>query len=89
MAATGKTSGKQGIFYVVRIGELLKFGSATTTMSYRMRRLREKFGSVELVTYCLVDDAGRYEADAMERCREHWSHGEYFHDWLKGSSPLS
>lgn len=88
MAATGKTAGKQGIFYVVRIGELLKFGSATTTMSYRLSRLRARHGEVELVTYCLVDDAGRYEANAMERCQEHWSHGEYFHDWLKGGRSL-
>lgn len=85
MAASGKTAGKPGIFYVVRIGDLLKLGSATTTMNYRLSKLRSKHGCVELVTYCLVDDAGAYEAAAMERCRQHWSHGEYFHDWLRAT----
>ena len=54
-------------------------------MNYRLSRLRAKHGNVELVTYCLVDDAGGYEAAAMERCRQHWSHGEYFHDWLRAT----
>lgn len=75
----GKTSGQPGIFYIVRIGDRLKFGSATTTMSYRLTRLRQKHGpDIEVMAHALVDDAGGYEAAMMERHRERWLHGEFF-----------
>ena len=81
-AKDGKTAGKQGIFYVVRVGDLLKFGSATTTMAYRLARLRQKHGDdVELKMYALVDDAGAYEAAMMERFESYWVKGEYFRDF--------
>lgn len=81
-AACGKTAGKQGIFYIVKIGDELKFGSATTTMQYRLARLRQKHGAgVEVRMYCLVDDAGAYEAAMMGAFREHWIRGEYFRDF--------
>ena len=78
-AQDGKTAGKQGIFYMVRIGDHVKFGSATTTMNYRFTRMREKHPDAELLMYCLVDDAGAYEAAMMTAYKQHWSHGEYFH----------
>lgn len=83
-ARSGKTAGKTGIFYAVKIGDLIKLGSATTTMGYRMSKLRQKFGpDIELVGYAFVDNAGEYEAKMMENHAEHWSHGEYFHDWTR------
>jgi hypothetical protein len=79
---SGKTAGKSGWFYVVRIGEHLKFGSATTTMAYRVTRHKQKHGDdVELLMQCLVPDCGAYEAGMMQACRRHWSHGEFFHDF--------
>lgn len=78
-AQQGRTAGKEGVFYMVRIGEHVKFGSATTTMRYRLTRMRQKHPSAELLMHCLVDDAGSYEAAMMNAHREHWSHGEYFH----------
>lgn len=88
-ARTGKTSGKQGYFYVVRLGSgLLKFGSIVKLkIGRRLELLQKDHGSAAIVLLAKVDDAGRFEADAMERCREHWSHGEYFHDWLKEANP--
>lgn len=82
-AECGRTAGKPGIFYVVRIGDQLKFGSATTTMAYRLTRLRQKHGhDVELKLHCIVGDAGAYEAAMMGRHREHWVCGEFFKDFL-------
>lgn len=82
-ASEGKTAGKPGIFYIVKIDGLLKFGSATTTMSYRLTRMRQKLGpDVELLLHCLVDDAGAYEAAMMNAHRHLWVHGEHFRDEL-------
>lgn len=86
-AACGKTAGKQGIFYIVKIGVELKFGSATTTMQYRLTRLRQTHGpGVELQMYCLVDNAGGYEASMMHAYKEHWIHGEYFKNFMDSSN---
>lgn len=84
-AASGKTKGKAGIFYIVRIAGMLKLGSATTTMAYRLTRMKAKYPDASLVMYCLVPDAGDYEATMMMRCRQHWLHGEFFADFLAGS----
>lgn len=78
-AHEGKTAGKQGIFYMVKIGDHVKFGSATTTMRYRLTRMRQKHPDAALLMYCMVDDAGSYEASMMMAHKQHWSHGEYFH----------
>ena len=78
-AETGKTASKEGIFYMVKIGDRVKFGSATTTMRYRLTRMRQKHPDAKLLMYCLVDDAGAYEGAMMQRYKQHWSHGEYFH----------
>ncbi|MDU7524687.1 MAG: NUMOD3 domain-containing DNA-binding protein [Roseomonas mucosa] len=87
-AASGKTSGKQGIFYIARINGDLKFGSATTTMRYRLTRLRQKHGPcVDLLVHCVVPDAGAYEAQMMEAFRHHWIHGERFQDFLSCPAP--
>lgn len=77
-ASEGRTAGKPGIFYIVRIGELAKFGSATTTMQYRLTRLRQKHGRVDLLMHCVVADAGAYEAAMMNAHRDRWVRGEYF-----------
>jgi hypothetical protein len=81
-AASGKTAGKQGIFYIVRVGSELKLGSATTTMNYRLTRLRAQFPDVALVLFAIVPDAGAYEAAMMHRYRDAWLRGEYFSDFL-------
>lgn len=85
-AECGRTAGKPGIFYVVRIGGELKFGSATTTMNYRLTRLRQKHGDVQLVTHCVVSDAGAHEASMMMEHRADWLHGEFFRDFTQGVS---
>lgn len=77
-AAEGRTAGKPGIFYMVRIGGLVKFGSATTTMHYRLTRLRQQHGDVEPLLHCIVADAGAYEAAMMRAHRDRWVRGEYF-----------
>lgn len=79
----GRTAGKAGWFYVVRVGEYLKFGSATTTMAYRLTRHRQKYGAdVELLLQCAVSNCGSYEAAMMQAHKGHWSHGEFFKDFL-------
>ena len=81
----GRTNGKPGWFYVIRVGDSIKFGSATTTMGYRLARHRQKHGSgVELLMQCAVSDCGAYEAAMMQAHREHWLHGEFFKDFLSG-----
>ena len=81
-AACGKTAGKKGIFYIVRIENKIKFGSATTTIAYRLTRIRQKHGDdVELLMCCFVDDAGAYEAEMMRKYRSFWMAGEYFNDF--------
>lgn len=84
-ASKGKTAGKQGFFYVVRVGKFIKFGSATTTMNYRLTRIRQKHGDdIELLLACIVPDCGEYEVSMMNANRRHWSHGEFFNDFLVG-----
>lgn len=83
-AATGKTSGRAGMFYIIRDGlGLLKFGSLVRmTIKQRMRYIRTYTGSAELVICARVPDAGAYEAEMMDRYRAHWARGECFHDFL-------
>lgn len=90
-ASTGKTAGHPGFFYIARLGDgLLKLGSLVRySPSARMQNLRHATGSAELLFLAQVPDAGAYEAMMLDRCREHWSHGEYFHDWLKSPAPMS
>lgn len=80
-AATGKTAGKPGCFYMARTGDgLIKFGSIVRlSPSQRMQFLKIKTGGAELLLLSKVSDAGAYEAAMMNAHREHWSHGEYFH----------
>lgn len=87
-AKYGSTAGKRGCFYIIRAGNgLLKFGSVSTmTLNARMRHIRAYTGSAELVLSAVVPDAGAYEAAMMDRYREHWARGEFFHDFL-GSAP--
>jgi len=84
-AQEGKTAGKEGIFYMVRVGDFVKFGSATTAMRYRLTRIRQKHPGAELLMYCLVGDAGAYESSMMLAKQKHWSHGEYFNPTVLAS----
>lgn len=80
-AATGKTAGKAGFFYMARAGNgLIKFGSVVRlSPARRMQCLREKTGDAELLLLAQVDDAGAYEAAMLSAHRAHWAHGEHFH----------
>lgn len=77
-AATGKTAGKPGIFYMARVGNLIKFGSTNRTIDYRMSRLRTAEGQADLLLSAQVDDAGAYEAAMMVAHRSLWDRGEFF-----------
>ncbi|HKT52854.1 MAG TPA: hypothetical protein VJP88_00265 [Caulobacteraceae bacterium] len=87
-AATGKTAGEPGYFYVIRCGNgLLKFGSLVRmSLRERVSRLRHYVGEAEPVLVAKVADAGAYEAAMMERHREHWARGEFFHDFLRAAA---
>jgi len=80
-AATGKTAGKPGHFYIAKTGDgFIKFGSIVRlSPSQRMQFLRAKTGAAELLLLAKVDDAGAYEAAMLNAHRAHWSHGEHFH----------
>lgn len=80
-AATGKTAGKPGFFYMARTGDgLIKFGSIVRlSPADRMRFLKTKTGDAELLILSRVSDAGAYEAAMLNAHRAHWARGEYFH----------
>lgn len=81
-AATSKTRGKRGYFYVADVGDgLLKFGSTTSSISYRAQKLRAYFPDAKIIFHAHVDDAAGYEAAMMERHKKHWAQGELFHDF--------
>lgn len=80
-AATSKTAGKPGHFYIAKVGDMLKFGSTTQTLGYRMRRLAQVHGDAELLMAVDVPDAAAYEASMMGYHREHWIRGEFFRDF--------
>jgi hypothetical protein len=75
----GKTSGKPGVFYILQVGDRLKFGSATTTWAYRFTRLKQKYGNdIKVLARASVDNAGAYEAAMMVAHRSLWDRGEFF-----------
>jgi len=85
LAKSGKTSGKPGWFYIAKMSNgLLKFGSTTSEdHNDRFRHFTNQFGqSGQLLLKCQVNDAGRYEADIMEKHRAHWVRGEFFRDFV-------
>lgn len=85
LAKSGKTSGKAGWFYIAKMSNgLLKFGSTTSKdHNDRFRHFATQFGqSGQLLLKCMVEDAGRYEADMMEKHRAHWVKGEFFRDFV-------
>jgi len=79
-AATGKTAGKRGYFYIADIGDgLLKFGSIVLmSPADRMHLLRRAEGRSKLLMLAEVGDAGAYEAAMMNAHRKHWVRGERF-----------
>lgn len=82
-AASGKTAGKRGWFYVARLMDgRLKFGSTAVSIQYRAKRLEQVFGSASIIVAAEVDDAGVYESEMMIRHKSHWIRGEYFRDFL-------
>ncbi len=86
-AARGRTAGVPGLVYLVRVGSLVKIGSTTKTMPYRLTRLRQQHGDdVELLLAAVVADCGQYEADLMLRHRSTWVRGEFF-DLMPEPSP--
>ena len=76
----GKRS--RGMFYIAKIGDLLKFGGTTIKLGYRIKLLEYQHGNAKLVMSALADDVHEYEASMMERHREHWVHGEFFRNFL-------
>lgn len=85
-ARTGKTSGKPGFVYVMRLGNgTIKIGSVVRITTYqRLAKLQKDYGEVEMVYSQYVPDAGSAEADLMMKNSEHWMHGEFF----RGSMPI-
>lgn len=79
-AATGKTSGMPGYFYIAEAGNgFVKLGSiAKLTPKRRMSLLRDSTGASKLLLLAQVSDAGGYEAAMLNRFREYWDHGEWF-----------
>lgn len=88
-AAQGKTSGKPGWFYIVKVGgNLLKFGSVSkTSVKQRIKQIGRKYGDAVLLLKVQVADAGSYEAAMIDRYKQYWAHSEFFHDFRTQVTP--
>lgn len=77
-SARGMTAGKPGFVYFVRICGLVKIGSTTRTLDYRLTRLKREHGEADLLLATYVADCGAFEATLQLHHRSAWVRGEFF-----------